>query len=94
MGVSGNLDQTGSPGGLNPEFVCWLFNAAEWINRESTALTVYRLARQKGMSQDDALREAEDLTYRSHNDYSRENTPRILQGLDITCLLEENQSLR
>ncbi|MBF0340333.1 MAG: PLxRFG domain-containing protein, partial [Magnetococcales bacterium] len=58
----------------------WFFHVAERTNREATALTVYRLARNQGMSKEDAVNEADRLTYKTHFDYSFGNRPRFMQG--------------
>ncbi|MBF0214861.1 MAG: PLxRFG domain-containing protein, partial [Magnetococcales bacterium] len=58
----------------------WIFHTAERINRESTALMIYRLARKSGMNEAEALAEVKDLVHKTHFDYSANNRPRIMRG--------------
>ncbi|PTM61923.1 PLxRFG domain-containing protein [Phreatobacter oligotrophus] len=58
----------------------WGFHRAEIWNREVTALTAYRLAREAGQSHHAAVDTAHDLTWKVNFDYSNSNRPRILQG--------------
>ncbi|MBF0212391.1 MAG: PLxRFG domain-containing protein [Magnetococcales bacterium] len=84
-----DLAGLGGDEGLNPlrgktrqfmQMAGWFFHAAERINRESTALMVYRLARGKGMNHEEALVEVKDLVHKTHFDYSANNRPRIMRG--------------
>ncbi len=58
----------------------FLFQAAEMHNRETTMLAGYRLARQAGMSHEDATWHGMRMSDESHFDYSLEGRPRILQN--------------
>lgn len=57
-----------------------MFHGAEKLNRQVTFVASYRLAIQKGLSGDEALEEAIDVTYKSHFDYASSNRPRFMQG--------------
>ena len=57
----------------------FMFHKAEQFNREATFMAAYRLAISAGRTQEDAIMEAEDLTWDSHFDYSNENRPRFMQ---------------
>lgn len=65
----------------------WMFHQAEEFNRQTTFLASYRLARRKGMSHDDAITQAEDITWDSHFDYSNTNRARYLQNDAAKVLL-------
>lgn len=58
----------------------WMFHRAEIWNREVTALTAYRMARDNGLTHREAIDTAHDLTWKVHFDYSNTNRARILQG--------------
>lgn len=58
----------------------FMFNAMEHHNRMTTYLASYRLGRTQGMSHDDAVNHAGDLTWDSHFDYTNANRPRVLQN--------------
>ncbi len=60
--------------------IAWLFHNSERLNREVTALAAYRLARRAGETQEQAIKTAGDLTWRTHFDYSNSNRPRVMQG--------------
>ncbi|UJS26292.1 PLxRFG domain-containing protein [Thiothrix winogradskyi] len=64
-----------------------LFQRAEVVNREVTALAAYRLARQAGKPHDVAVLMAFDLTVTSHFDYSNANRARIMQAPHMKVLL-------
>ena len=58
----------------------FLFNGAEHLNRQSTFLAAYRLARQEGKDHEAAVWNAVKQSRDSHFDYSSEARPRLLQG--------------
>lgn len=58
----------------------WMFHRAEIWNREVTALTAYRMARENGQTHREAIDTAHDLTWKVNFDYSNSNRARILQG--------------
>ena len=58
----------------------FMFHQAEKYNRQATFLASYRLAKEKGLSNQDAMNEAIKLTYDSHFDYSIGNRPRFMNG--------------
>lgn len=57
-----------------------MFHKAEVINRETTFIAGYRLARKAGADAKQAFDQAVQFTYDSHFDYSASNRPRIMQG--------------
>lgn len=61
------------------EKIAWFFHHAERMNREITFLAAYRLARERGMGQEQAIAKAGDLTWRAHFDYQASSRPRIMQ---------------
>lgn len=61
-------------------FMAWMFHQAERFNREVTYLAAYRLAKEKGLSHELAVREAIGLTYKVHFDYGNTNRPRAMHG--------------
>jgi hypothetical protein len=60
--------------------VSWMFHTSEMINRESTAIAAYRLARAQGQSFHDAVKYADEITNGTHGDYSNANRARYMQG--------------
>lgn len=60
----------------------FMFHHAEKFNRQATFLAAYRLAKaaNPAITEDEAYRQAKDITYRSHFDYAAGNKPRIMQG--------------
>ena len=56
----------------------WIFHNTEVFNRKITALAAYRLARKKGLSHEDAVYKAVQLTEDSHFDYSAQNRPAFM----------------
>ena len=58
----------------------FVFHHAERLNREITALTAYRAAITKGQSPTQAAITAEQLTWKSHFDYSQHNRARFMRG--------------
>jgi hypothetical protein len=57
-----------------------LFHKAEVFNRETTALSAYRLARKNGMDHETSVKYAEDLTWTAHFDYTNVNRARYMQS--------------
>lgn len=62
------------------EKVAFLFHRAEQFNREVTALSAYRLAMRKHGIHEKAVKEAAELTWNAHFDYSNVNRARFMQG--------------
>ena len=58
----------------------WMFHNAERMNREVTFLANYRLAREEGKNQADAIDLAADLTWKIHFDYQNTSRPRFMQN--------------
>lgn len=58
----------------------WFFHQSERFNREVTALAAYRLARDSGMTHEQAIKSAAENTWAIHFDYSSAARPRYLQG--------------
>jgi hypothetical protein len=58
----------------------FLFHRAEVINRESTGLATYRLAREAGKGHDAAVVEAADTIWSTHFDFSNENRAAFMQS--------------
>lgn len=69
------------------QIISWMFHKAEEANRQVTFLAAYRMGRSEGMSHDDAVNVAEDLTWDSHFDYNNANRPRIMQNDAAKVLL-------
>ncbi len=65
----------------------YLFHQAELVNRESTAIAAYRLARQAGQSHDAARAAAYDAVFESHFDYSSSNRAAFMRGNVARVLL-------
>lgn len=60
--------------------VSFSFHHAERLNREVTALSVYRAARKKGESHNQAVTSAANMTWKSHFDYTSSNRARFMRG--------------
>lgn len=60
--------------------IAWMFHQAERMNREVTFLASYRLAKEDGMTHDQAVDEGARLTYKTHFDYANTNRPRVMHG--------------
>jgi len=60
----------------------FLFHHAEKFNRQATFLAAYRMAKDANpaITEDEAYRQAKDITYRAHFDYAAGNKPRVMQG--------------
>ena len=57
----------------------FLFNGAEHLNRQSTAMAGFRLAQQAGKSYEEAVWHGYHMARKSHIDYSTRNRPRVLR---------------
>ena len=68
------------------EIVSTPFHRAEVWNREATAMAAYRLSKADGMTHDQAMQEAADLTWMSHFDYANSNRPTYMQN-DVAKVL-------
>ncbi|MCV9910180.1 PLxRFG domain-containing protein [Brucella sp. HL-2] len=62
------------------EKISWAFHNAEVFNREVTALAAFRMAKERGMRDDQAIDMAHSLTWKTHFDYSNSSRPTIMQG--------------
>lgn len=60
--------------------ISWAFHHAERANREVTFLAAYRLAREKGLDGEAAIRKAGELTWKTHFDYQNTSRPRLMQN--------------
>ena len=58
----------------------FMFHQAEKYNRQVTYLASYRLGIEKGLSPEQAMEQAIQLTYDGHFDYASSNRPRFMQG--------------
>ena len=81
--------------------VSYLFHRAEVWNREATSLAAYRLAKADGMSHEDAMKSASDMTWTSHFDYCVDTETEILTNRgwlkynelttdDVSIAIDEN----
>lgn len=68
-----------------------LFHGAEVINRESTAMATYRMARAAGRSHEAAIADADKFTNQTHLDYSNSNRSRIMRSNTAKVLLQFKQ---
>lgn len=68
-------------------YISAMFHHAERYNREVTSMAAYRLAREAGMEHAAAVREAADLTWQVHFDYSSGNRARYMQSDTAKVLL-------
>lgn len=57
-----------------------MFHKAEVVNRETSGIAAYRLARDAGKSHDQAVKEASDTIWQTHFDYSSSNRARFMQS--------------
>jgi N12 class adenine-specific DNA methylase len=69
------------------EITGFLFQEAEVINRETTLLAGYRLARARGAMPDEARAEAAEHNWKSQFDYSNANRARVMQSSGAKTLL-------
>lgn len=61
-------------------YISWAFHNAERYNREVTVMAAYRMARESGLAHEAAIKEAAELTWTTHFDYSSGNRARYLQN--------------
>lgn len=61
-------------------YISWAFHNAERYNREVTVMAAYRMARESGLGHEAAIKEAAELTWTTHFDYSSGNRARYLQS--------------
>jgi Large polyvalent protein associated domain 39 len=64
------------------------FNQAEVFNRQITAISAYRSARNKGMTHDLALQTAKDIVNETHFEYTNATKPRFMQGPTARILFQ------
>ena len=57
-----------------------MFHHTERANREITFLAAYRMAREKGLEHDAAVRKAASLVWKTHFDYANTSRPRFMQS--------------
>lgn len=62
------------------EKIGWAFHQTEKLNRESTAIAAYRLARADGKNHETGIRHAYDAIFQTHFDYSSSNRAKFMQG--------------
>lgn len=67
--------------------ISFLFHNAERYNREVTSIAAYRMARKSGMDHKAAVKEAAELTWTTHFDYSSGNRARYMQNDTAKILL-------
>ena len=60
--------------------ISFLFHKAELVNRESTGIAAFRLARSSGKSFEEAIEYASDIINGTHFDYAAANRPRLMQN--------------
>ncbi len=65
----------------------YLFHQAERLNREATAIAVYRLAREKGDTHKQAVTSAYDAIFESHFDYGSGNRAELMRSNAAKVLL-------
>ncbi|WP_407330542.1 PLxRFG domain-containing protein [Enterovibrio sp. 27052020O] len=75
--------------GMN--MVSALFHKAEVFNRETTVIAGYRLAREKGMSHEAAVKAAADITWDAHFDYTNVNRARYMQSPTMKVITQFKQ---
>ncbi len=68
-------------------YISWAFHNAERYNREVTAMAAYRMARESGLEHAAAIKEAAELTWTTHFDYSSGNRARFMQSDTAKVLL-------
>lgn len=65
----------------------WMFHHTERVNREASFLAGYRMARRKGLDQQNAIRKAADLTWDTHFDYQNTSRPAVMHSNTGKALL-------
>jgi len=68
-------------------YISWAFHNAERYNREVTVMAAYRLGRANGLDHEAAIKEAAELTWTTHFDYSSGNRARFMQNDTAKVLL-------
>ncbi len=68
-------------------YISWAFHNAERYNREVTVMAAYRLGRESGLGHEAAIKEAAELTWTTHFDYSSGNRARFMQNDTAKVLL-------
>lgn len=68
-------------------YISWMFHNAERYNREVTVMAGYRMGREAGLSHEAAIKEAAELTWTIHFDYSSGNRARYMQSDTAKILL-------
>lgn len=61
-------------------YAMWMFQKAEEVNRRTTVLAAFRLAREQGMSQEDAFDFARGAVEDTQGEYAIENRPKFMRG--------------
>lgn len=77
--LSDTVGNVGSAPRRFMEMISFLFHRTEQWNRHTTYMAAYRLARGNGLSHDAAIKDATEVTWKSHFDYSTSNRPVLLQ---------------
>lgn len=67
--------------------LAFLFHHTERINREVTFLAAYRMAKARGLSQREAIADANRMTWKIHFDYQNTSRPRIMHNDALKMLL-------
>ncbi len=62
------------------KWASFMFHHAEKFNRQVTFVAAYRLAKEAGVTHDNAYADAVKATYDGHFDYAASNRPRVMQG--------------
>lgn len=65
----------------------WMFHHTERVNREASFLAGYRMARRKGIDQQNAVRKAAELTWDTHFDYQNTSRPAVMHSNTGKALL-------
>lgn len=68
------------------KIIGWTFHLPEVFNRQVSALAAYRLAREAGQTDGEALESARQALIRTHFDYSASNRARLMSG-NVTRVL-------
>ncbi len=71
--------------------LAFFFHHAERWNREVTYIAVYRMARQKGMTHSEAIKEGKRLVYDTHYNYSSANRARFMRSPTARVMLQFRQ---
>jgi len=94
IGVMNNGGRTYSMAEKLSEASAYMFHNVEVYNRRATALAAYRMARERNKTHEEAILDAENLTWDAHFDYSNTNRPRIMQqGIGRVAFMFKNYSV-